>query len=190
MVPAQRIEIHENEHLRRPDGPSVAPQHKSIFAARGDLEESWGIRADAPTRELEGLWLVVSWAYSAEKTFECADFTSAFFQGQELDRLVLLKPPPDGLEGVPGGGALIARMPVYGARGAGRGLWGKIRKRFEAHGLKENRIMPSLFSIHDDTNEITCMLGTHVDDILWAADDESQKIIGSVLAELVVREVK
>ena len=34
------------------------------------------------------------------------------------------------------------------------------------------------------------MIGTHVDDILWAADDESQKIIDSVLAEFDIREVK
>eukprot|EP00959_Pyramimonas_sp_CCMP1952_P452175 9466123-Pyramimonas_sp.AAC.1 len=80
-------------------------------------------------------------------------------------------------------------MPVYGTRDAGRGLWGTIRKRFDAHGLKENRNMPALFSIHNDKNEITCMLGTHVDDILWAADEKSQKIIDSELAESDIREI-
>eukprot|EP00959_Pyramimonas_sp_CCMP1952_P050635 1058069-Pyramimonas_sp.AAC.1 len=34
------------------------------------------------------------------------------------------------------------------------------------------------------------MIGTHVHDILWAADNESQRIIDSVLAEFDVREVK
>eukprot|EP00959_Pyramimonas_sp_CCMP1952_P368650 7722115-Pyramimonas_sp.AAC.1 len=50
--------------------------------------------------------------------------------------------------------------------------------------------MLALFSSHRDKNAITCMLGTHVDDILWAADDESQRIIDSVLAELDTREIK
>eukprot|EP00959_Pyramimonas_sp_CCMP1952_P243565 5091120-Pyramimonas_sp.AAC.1 len=50
---------------------------------------------------------------------------------------MLLKPPPDGLEGVPDGGALIAQMPVYGTRDAGR--------------------------------------GAHVDDLLWAADDDESE---------------
>ena len=34
------------------------------------------------------------------------------------------------------------------------------------------------------------MLGTHVDDILWAADDESQRIIDRILAEFDIREIK
>eukprot|EP00959_Pyramimonas_sp_CCMP1952_P373526 7822894-Pyramimonas_sp.AAC.1 len=50
--------------------------------------------------------------------------------------------------------------------------------------------MPALFSIHNGKNEITCMLGTHVDDIRWAADDESQKIIDSALSEFDIREIK
>eukprot|EP00959_Pyramimonas_sp_CCMP1952_P289031 6044870-Pyramimonas_sp.AAC.1 len=92
---------------------------------------------------------------------------------------MLLIPPPDGLEGVPDGGALIARVPVYGTRDAKRGLWENICKRFEAHGLKESRIVSAVVSIHKDKNAITCLLGTYVDDILWDADNESQKIIDS-----------
>eukprot|EP00959_Pyramimonas_sp_CCMP1952_P188703 3946787-Pyramimonas_sp.AAC.1 len=92
---------------------------------------------------------------------------------------MLLKPPPDGLEGAPDVGALIARMPVYGTRDAGRD-----------HGPQGNRIMPAVFSIHNDKTEITCIVGTHVDDILWAADDRSQKIIGSAFAEFDTREIK
>eukprot|EP00959_Pyramimonas_sp_CCMP1952_P079071 1652866-Pyramimonas_sp.AAC.2 len=55
---------------------------------------------------------------------------------------------------------------------------------FDGHGLEENRTMFALFSIHNDKTEISCMLGTHVDYILWAA------IIDSVLAEFDTREIK
>eukprot|EP00959_Pyramimonas_sp_CCMP1952_P212339 4443171-Pyramimonas_sp.AAC.2 len=74
---------------------------------------------------IEGLRLLVSWAAGSKKTLRHADITSAYFQGQELDRLMPLRPPPDGLEGAPDGGALIARTPVYGTRDAGRGSWKK-----------------------------------------------------------------
>eukprot|EP00959_Pyramimonas_sp_CCMP1952_P441206 9236734-Pyramimonas_sp.AAC.1 len=50
--------------------------------------------------------------------------------------------------------------------------------------------MPALFSIHNGKNEITCMFGTHVDDMLWAADDGSQRITHSLLAGLDIREIK
>eukprot|EP00959_Pyramimonas_sp_CCMP1952_P197154 4123019-Pyramimonas_sp.AAC.2 len=108
MVPTQRIDIDKNEHLRRENGPLVDPLYKSRLVVRGDLEDQLGMRTDSPTCELEGLRLIISWAAGAKKTLRCADITSAYFQGQELDRLMLLKPPPDGLEGVPDDGALIA----------------------------------------------------------------------------------
>ena len=183
MIPTQWIEIDKNEHLRRADGLKVAPQYKSILVVRGDLEESLGIRTDSPTCELEGLRLIISWAAGTKNILKCADITSAYFQGQELDRLMLLRPPQDGLGGAPADGALAARMPVYGTRDAGRGLWKKIRARFKANGMRENHIMSALYSISSEKNEIACMLGTHVDDILWAADDESQKITDRILAE-------
>ena len=158
MIPTQWIEIDKNEHFRREGGPKVAPQYKSRLVVRGDLEESLGIRTDSPTCELEGLRLIISWAAGTKKVLKCADITSAYFQGQELDRLMLLRPPQDGLEGVPADGALIARMPVYGTRDAGRGLWKKIRAGFKDHGMKENLIMSALFSISNEKNEIVCML--------------------------------
>eukprot|EP00959_Pyramimonas_sp_CCMP1952_P168246 3515779-Pyramimonas_sp.AAC.1 len=50
--------------------------------------------------------------------------------------------------------------------------------------------MPALSSIYNDKNGITCVFCTHVDDIMWAADDGSQERIDSVLAELDPREMK
>ena len=46
------------------------------------------------------------------------------------------------------------------------------------------------FSIANSDGDIRCMLGTHVDDILWAADDETQAIIDGVLNEFDIREIK
>eukprot|EP00959_Pyramimonas_sp_CCMP1952_P440030 9212511-Pyramimonas_sp.AAC.1 len=72
-------------------------------------------------RTKKGLGLIASWAAGTKKTLIDADATSAYYQGRELCRLMLLNRPPDGLEGgVPDGGALIVHMPVYGTRGAGR----------------------------------------------------------------------
>ena len=126
VIPTQWIEI-DKKHLRRPGGPNVSPKYKSRLVVCGDLDEDLGIRTDSPTCELEGLRLIMSWAASMGRRLKCADITSADFQGHELDRLMILKPPSDGLGGVPEGGAIIARMPVYGTRDAGRGLWKKIR---------------------------------------------------------------
>ena len=71
---------------------------------------------------------------------------------------MLLKPPGDGLEGVPEGGAPIARVPVYGRRDADRGLWKHIRTRFEGHGLRENRIMPALLSASNEKKSVCIII--------------------------------
>ena len=119
MVPTQWVDIDKNEHLRRPGGPQVAPQYKSRMVVRGDMEEALGIRTDSPTCELEGLRLIISFAAGTKRKLKCADITSAYFQGQELDRPMFLRLATDGLDGVPDGGGLIARMSVYGTRDAG-----------------------------------------------------------------------
>ena len=89
----------------------MTPKYKSRLVVRGALEEDLGIRTDSPTCELEGLGLIMSWVASMGRRSKCADRTSAYFEGQELDGLMFLnlKPPSDGLEGVPEGGAIIAR---------------------------------------------------------------------------------
>ena len=125
--------------------------YKSRLVVRGDLENDVGIRTDSPTCELEGLRLVMSFAAGTKSRLRSADITSAYFQGMELDRLMLLKAPPDGLEGVDADGALIARMPVYGTRDAGRGLWKKLRMLIRKHGLREGRIMTALFSLQNSS---------------------------------------
>ena len=80
--------------------------------------------------------------------------------------------------------------PAHGTRDAGRGLRKKIRTRCKAHGLRENRAMPALCRMSNNKNEIVCVSGTHVGDILWAADEASQKITDVVLAGFDSREVK
>ena len=60
---------------------------------------------------------------------------------------------------MPRGGAIIARMRVDGTWDAGRGLWKKTRARFESNGLRESHVMPALFSVSDEENEVVCMIG-------------------------------
>eukprot|EP00959_Pyramimonas_sp_CCMP1952_P296934 6212064-Pyramimonas_sp.AAC.1 len=74
-----------NAHHRRAGGPPVAPQYKRRLAVRGDLEESFGMRAGLPTCEFQGFRLVVYWAAGANETSGWADATSAHSQGQEFD---------------------------------------------------------------------------------------------------------
>jgi hypothetical protein len=113
--------------------------------------------------------IILSFAACNNLKISSADITNAYFQGKEIDRLFLLKPPNDdqGLAGVPDGAALICRVPIYGQTDAGRGLWLKIKQVAQEIGWQVSTIYPALYYLHDK-GEVKGLLGTHVDDMLWA----------------------
>ncbi len=154
-------------------------QYKSRLVVRGDLEHDVGVRTDSPTCESEGLRLIMSFAAGTKSRLRSADITSAYFQGMELDRLMLLKPPLDGLEGVDADGCMIARMPV----------WKKLRMLIRKRGLRESRIMTALFSLQNSSGELVVWLGTHVDDLLWTVRAWHEDVIGQILKEFDVKEI-
>ena len=78
---------------------------------------------------------------------------------------------------------MLARVPIYGTKDAGRKFWKKLRRTFVDAGFRENRIYKALYSITNKDGKVVCLLGTHVDDILWANFPEVDHIITSVLAK-------
>ena len=93
---------------------------------------------------------------------------------------MLFKQPPGCLPGVPTEARILARVPVYGTKDAGRKFWKKLRKTFIEAGLKENHVMKALYSFCDADGELQIMCGTHVDDLIWAAKPEYEHMIRKV----------
>ena len=126
LIPTQWIEVDKAEHKRREGGTYVPPEFKSRLVACGNFEDTPGIRTDSPTCDLEGLNLLVSWAASNALRLNSADIRNAYFQGKELDRLLLLSPPKCGLpdpDYADGETMIVARAPIYGTPDAGRFFW-------------------------------------------------------------------
>ena len=104
----------------------LRPTYKSRLVGRGDLEGLDGLRKDSPTADIESHNLLFSWAASLGLDIWTADISNAYFQGEELDRLLLLKPPPGGLpdpDYADGETMILARVPIYGTDDAGRKFW-------------------------------------------------------------------
>ena len=107
-IPTRWVDVDRASHKRRAGGPYVPPDLKSRLTARGDLEGLDGIRSDSPTAETEAHHLLFSWTSSNKLKPKSGDISNAYFQREELGRLLLLKPP----EGIPdpdyeGGEAMI-----------------------------------------------------------------------------------
>ena len=68
-------------------------------------------------------------ADSHQVKIRCGDMDHEYFQGEKLTEKMLLDPPKDGAlsEKLAPGAKLLALVPIYGTKNAGRGLWNKYR---------------------------------------------------------------
>jgi hypothetical protein len=138
------------------------------------LEGIDGLRKDSPTAEIEAHNLLFSFAASEKLTLKTADISNAYFQSEQLDRLLILKPPRGGLpdpEYADEETMILARVPIYGTADAGRKFWHTFRKVIVDNSFRENRIAKALYVI-EVNHEVKGILLTHVDDLLWAIHPE------------------
>ena len=107
-----------------------------------------------------------------------------------MDRLLLLWPPKGGL---PGEGddkyALASNLPVYGTGDAGRRFYKAFRAAAISAGLVENEVMKSLYAFSLD-GDIKVIVGTHVDDLLYAMKPEYEYIMTNLLEMFEIKETK
>ena len=137
---------------------------------RGCLEEG-DPRSDSPTADLEAQNMIFSFAASS------LDVTNACFQGEEIDRVLLLKQPKGGLPGLKPEDHMLARAPIYLSHDGGRRFWKRLQTYLKEEGLRENRILKALYSYTDESGRIQMLLASHVDDLLWAREESAQWVI-------------
>ena len=187
VIPMQWIETDKNEHLRRPGGPPVPPRYRSRMVSMGNHETA-DLRSDSPTVSTEGQNLIFSFAASHKVKVNSLDITNAYFQGERLQRTLLLRQPRGGVPDpeVSHDSFLLARVPIYGTRDAGRGFWKRLRSVAVGAGLRESKILPAFYSYADGNGKVIMVLGSHVDDILWANLPEANHVMENIMAQFEV----
>ena len=126
VLSTQWIEVDKNEALRA-SGKTVEPKMKSRLVARGDLSALFN-RSDSPTADREAVFLAISLATSRRLKIRSGDLGHVYLQGEKLSRPLLLRQPKGGLpdDSIKFDDMMLARVPIYGTRDAGRGLWRRI----------------------------------------------------------------
>ena len=71
-MPTQWIETDKREHMRRA-GVKHIPDYKSRFVTCGQFENRHGIRSDSPTCNVEGLYIVCSYAACNNLRLKCSE---------------------------------------------------------------------------------------------------------------------
>ena len=125
-IGTQWVEVDRNEKIRVESEQAGEAKHvpmnlKSRLVALGNQEKR-EMRSDSPTADAEGIHLVFSFASSRKAKVWCGDLESAYFTGERMSRVLLLRQPRSGLPGLKPDDRLLARVPVYGTQDAGRGF--------------------------------------------------------------------
>ena len=71
---------------------------------------------------------------------------------------------------------MLAHVPIYGTRDAGRGLWKRIWKVLLTIGMKENFVYGALCSYRVN-GIVMILMATHVDDDIWASEPEFETMV-------------
>ena len=132
--------------------------------------------------------IVCSWCAQAHVSIHSYDFTNEYFQGQEIDRILLYRIPAEGIpeEGIAGGETLASRVPVYGPKDAGRGLWLRLTNTCKQFKFSLNQILPTLFTLRDDESRIIAVMSSNVDDLSYGYLTEGAEVMNSVLQQFLV----
>ncbi|CAE7536321.1 RE2 [Symbiodinium microadriaticum] len=162
--------------------PWLPPKYKSRIVVRGDLESGASTRTDSPTCSATMLGLLLSFTANRRLQLRGGDITASFLQGEKLVRVLLLKPPPGGLPGVPEGSLLRALKPVYGTRDAPRGFFKRLHSVAVAQGLRALPHEHAAYVLQDETG-VHGMMVAHVDDLLWSGTGKMDKVMDAITKE-------
>lgn len=148
---------------------------KARLCARG-FEEEQLFRTDSPTASREGNRLTLAMIASNGWTLNSLDVKTAFLQGQQIDRDILIKPPKE---------AKTTKLwklnkTVYGLADASRSWYLKLKQELIKLYGKPMELEGSIFCWYDDHNNLQGIMGCFVDDVIWGGTEAFTHVINKL----------
>ena len=169
------------------------PNYKSRLVARGDQEVA-DIRSDSPTCDMKVINIVCSIAACYKWPLGDGDLENAYFNAEELTRILSLRFPHGGLPDKsisPEKHSLKANVPIYGTRDAGRRFWKKLRRVLtERARLKDNFNLKACYQCVDEDGQLAAAMGTIVDHTIYAIRPDHKWILDAIAAELIFGKIE
>ena len=138
---------------------------KARLVARGFEEDSTLMVKDSPTCTKESLRMVFTVATTEHWKIQSLDISSAFLQGNAIQRDVFVLPPKDIRK--PGIVWKLKRC-IYGLNDAPRAWYNKVKAEMIQSGAEVSKYDNSLFMWHNENDDLIGVLVTHVDDFTFA----------------------
>ena len=157
---------------------------KARLVARGFEEKDKEIEKDSPTCSSESLRMILAIIAQNKWKPHSMDIKTAFLQSQKLDRNIYIRPPP---EAKCTGKVWHLYKCVYGLSDASLCWYKKVRSLMRELGAQVSKVDPAVFYWSDMQGKLTGVLATHVDDFIWAGNQEFEgKVISIIRSKLNV----
>ena len=135
---------------------------RARLTAKG-FQEEVAIRSDSPTVGKSTFRLILTVAVAEKWKVKTVDITSAFLQGSDMDRCVLVKPPKEA--GLDKNKVWKLKKPLYGLNDASRKFYLKVNNIFTEIGCQRSKIDPALFYMQKN-GKLEGLVAAHVDDFI------------------------
>ena len=123
--PAGTVEVRQDELDKSKDPREV--EAKSRWVVAGHLSPKDGTRTDAPVAPQVALYLLFSLAANFDWPLGTFDVSDAFPTGKKNERKLYVRPPREGIRGVPNGSLLELVKGVFGFPESPRLWWLEMR---------------------------------------------------------------
>ena len=145
---------------------------RARLTARGFQEEG-DFPTDSPTVQKHSIKILLAIAATEGWEIQTTDISSAFLQGDQMDRSVFVKPPR---EAKLNNQLWLLEKCLYGLKDASRKWYFRVLKKLKELGFKTSHYDSGLFYlIKDDT--LIGMIALHVDDFLHAGSNYFNAVI-------------
>jgi len=141
---------------------------KSRLVVPGHLAPKEDVRTDAPVAPQVALYTLLSLAVTQDWQVGTFDVADAFLSGKENTRTLYVRPPREGIKGVPKDAIIELVKGVFGLKESPRLWWLKLRDAVLDAGFQEVKSAPGTFRVLDKAQKLVGMLVVHVDDGVWA----------------------
>ena len=125
--------------------------------------------------------------YTGSRLHSLMRFHERILSRPKIGRILLYRIPAEGIpEGIAGGEISASRVPVYGTKDAGRGLWLRLKNSCKQFKFSLNQILPTLFTLRDDESKNIAVMSSKVGDLLYGYLPEGAQATNSVLQQFLV----
>ena len=154
---------------------------RARLVARG-FEETENVPSDSPTVDKCNIRLLLLIASSMGWVIETSDAKSAFLQGKQLERTVIISPPKEA--NVEKGKLWKLKVALYGLNDASLQFFFKCKDVLLSLGCTQSTFDPAMFIKHDSNGNLIGIIVLHVDDFLHAGNKDFRSKVSRKLENI------